>query len=315
MALDPKARSAMPRSSSQVTNHQAVKRETQEHKTLALDAAKEALRVLPLFESEHPRDDRPRKAIEAIQAWAKGTRELGMKEVRRLSLDSHAAAREATSDAARLAARAAGHAVATWHVPRHASGAHIYAQKAIAASQKPPSRKAAKPKLLAGGNPQIAKGDGDAPVQAYIEAMPGWKRDVGRRLDAIIVRTVHGVRKAVQWNSPLYGVERPALDSPHDASHDRCEPRVSPSETRRIKSQGWFLGIHCFTKYVKVAFFRGTSLRPTPPGKSKQKEVRYLDIHEDDPLDETQFADWVRQASQLPGERTAGRLVVEHRVF
>jgi hypothetical protein len=136
-------------------------------------------------------------------------------------------------------------------------------------------RTAAKPTLLAGGNPQIAKADGDAPVQAYIAAMPGWKRDVGRRLDALIVRTVPGVRKAVKWNSPLYGVE----------------------------GQGRFLSFHCFTKYVKVAFFRGTSLRPLPPGESKHKEVRYLDIHEDDQLDEAQFAAWVKQASQLPGER------------
>jgi len=135
---------------------------------------------------------------------------------------------------------------------------------------------AAKPvKLLSGGNPQIAKAYGDAPVQAYIAAIPGWKRDVGRRLDALIVRTVPGVHKAVKWNSPLYGVE----------------------------GQGWFLGVHCFTKYVKVAFFRGASLHPVPPGESKQKEVRYLDIHEDNPLDEAQFAAWVKQASQLPGER------------
>ena len=129
--------------------------------------------------------------------------------------------------------------------------------------------------LLAGGNPQIAKADGDAPVQAYIAAMPGWKRDVGRRLDAIIVRTVPGVGKAVRWNSPFYGVA----------------------------DRGWFLSFHCFTKYVKVAFFRGTSLRPLPPGESRQKEVRYLDIHEDVPLDEAQFAAWVKQASGLPGER------------
>ena len=121
---------------------------------------------------------------------------------------------------------------------------------------------AAKPALLAGGNPQIAKADGDAPVQAYIAAMPGWKRDVGRRLDALIVRTVPDVRKAVKWNSPFYGIE----------------------------GQGWFLNFHCFTKYVKVAFFRGTSLRPLPPGESKHKEVRYLDIHEDDQLDEEQMA-------------------------
>jgi hypothetical protein len=134
---------------------------------------------------------------------------------------------------------------------------------------------AAKPTLLSGGNPQIAKGYGDAPVQAYITAMPGWKREVGRRLDALIVRAVPGVQKAVKWNSPFYGIE----------------------------GEGWFLSYHCFARYVKVAFFRGTSLRPVPPGESKQKEVRYLDIHEDDELDEAQFADWVDQASRLPGER------------
>ena len=137
------------------------------------------------------------------------------------------------------------------------------------------STKAAKPTLLEGGNPQIAKADGDAPVQAYIAAMPGWKRDVGRRLDTLITRTAPGVRKAVKYNSPLYGVD----------------------------GQGWFLSLHCFTKYVKVAFFRGASLRPVPPGKSKQKDVRYLDIHEDDVLNEVQFAAWVKQASQLPGEK------------
>ena len=137
------------------------------------------------------------------------------------------------------------------------------------------SRKVAKPALLAGGNPQIAKADGDAPVQAYIAAMPGWKRDVGRRLDALIARTVPGVRKAVKWNSPFYGVE----------------------------GQGWFLSFHCFTTYVKVAFFRGASLRPVPPGKSKHKDVRYLDIREDDELDEARLAAWVKQASLLPGER------------
>ena len=135
--------------------------------------------------------------------------------------------------------------------------------------------KVAKPALLSGGNPQVAKADGDAPVQAYIAAMPGWKSDVGRRLDALIEGAVPGVHKAVKWNSPFYGVE----------------------------GQGWFLSLHCFTKYVKVAFFRGASLHPVPPGASKQKEVRYLDVHEDDPLDEAQLADWVKQASQLPGER------------
>jgi hypothetical protein len=149
------------------------------------------------------------------------------------------------------------------------------AAKSPKTAPKSQSRKVAKPTLLAGGNPRIAKADGDAPVQAYIAAMPGWKRDVGRRLDALIVRTVPGVRKAVKWNSPLYGVE----------------------------GQGWFLGIHCFTNYVKVAFFRGTSLRPIPPGESKSKDTRYLDIAEDDQLDEAQLAAWVKQASQLPGER------------
>jgi hypothetical protein len=131
------------------------------------------------------------------------------------------------------------------------------------------------PTLLAGGNPQIAKGDGDGPVQAYIAAMPGWKRDVGRRLDALIERAVPGVAKAVKWNSPFYGVE----------------------------GQGWFLSLHCFTRYVKVAFFRGADLRPTPPGSSKRPDTRYLDIHEHDEIDETQLTDWVKQASRLPGER------------
>jgi hypothetical protein len=130
-----------------------------------------------------------------------------------------------------------------------------------------------KPKLLAGGNPQIAKADGDAPVQAYIAAMPGWKSEVGRQLDVLIVRTVPGVRKAVRWNSPFYGVE----------------------------GQGWFLSFHCFTKYIKVTFFRGMSLRPIPPGQSKDKEVRYVDLREDEPLDEERFTDWVRQAAALPG--------------
>jgi hypothetical protein len=136
-------------------------------------------------------------------------------------------------------------------------------------------RGAAKPRLLAGGNPQIAKGYGDAPVQAYIAAMPEWKRDVGRKLDVLIVRTVPGVHKAVKWNSPLYGID----------------------------GESWFLGIHVFTRYIKVAFFRGASLDPVPPGKSKQQQIRYLDIREDDELDEAQFVTWVKQASQLPGER------------
>ena len=132
-----------------------------------------------------------------------------------------------------------------------------------------------RPRLLSGGNPQIAKGDGDAPVQAYIAAMPGWKSEVGRRLDALIEAAVPGVRKAVKWNSPMYGVEE----------------------------KTWFLGVHVFAKYVKVAFFRGAALDPPPPVSSKQKDVRYFHIHEGDPMDEAQFTDWVRQASQLPGER------------
>lgn len=131
------------------------------------------------------------------------------------------------------------------------------------------------PKLLSGGNPQIPKGYGDAPVEAYIAAMPGWKRDVGRRLDALVAGAVPGVAKAVKWNSPLYGVE----------------------------GEGWFLSFHCFTAYVKVTFFRGTSLRPVPPGASKHPEVRYLDIREDAPFDEALFLDWVGQASRLPGEK------------
>jgi hypothetical protein len=158
---------------------------------------------------------------------------------------------------------------------KSAKAAKKTAGKRVATKRVAAKRVAAKPKLLSGGNPQIAKAYGDAPVEAYIAAMPGWKQAVGRRLDALIARTVPGVYKAVKWNSPLYGIE----------------------------GQGWFLGVHCFTKYIKVAFFRGTSLLPVPPGESKHKEVRYLDIHEDDSLDEAQFAAWVKQASQLPGER------------
>lgn len=130
------------------------------------------------------------------------------------------------------------------------------------------------PVLLSGGNPQIPKGFGNAPVQAYIAAMPEWKRGVGERLDALIEKAVPDVRKAVKWNSPFYGVEEGS----------------------------WFLIYHCFTKYIKVTFFRGRSLTPIPKGKSKHPEVRYLDIHEGE-LDEDQFTDWVKQASQLPGEK------------
>jgi hypothetical protein len=151
------------------------------------------------------------------------------------------------------------------------------AKKKIAkkTAKKKTATKSAKPKLLSGGNPQIAKAYGDAPVQAYIAAMPGWKSDVGHRLDALIARTVPGVHKAVKWNSPFYGIDE----------------------------QGWFLSFHVFARYIKVAFFRGTSLRPVPPGGSTTKETRYLHIHESDQFDEAQFVAWVKQASQLPGER------------
>ena len=131
-----------------------------------------------------------------------------------------------------------------------------------------------KPKLLSGGNPQIPKGDGDAPVQAYLAAMPGWKRDVGRYLDTLIERNVPGVRKAVRWNTPFYGIE----------------------------GQGWFLAYHCFTKYVKVTFLNGASLRPVPPVSSRHEEVRYFHIHEEDEPDEELLVNWVKQASALPGD-------------
>ncbi|OYW80400.1 MAG: histidine kinase [Asticcacaulis sp. 32-58-5] len=132
-----------------------------------------------------------------------------------------------------------------------------------------------KPALLSGGNPQIPKGYGDGPVQAYIDAMPEWKQAVGRRLDALIEQAVPDVRKAVKWNTPFYG----------------------------LKDDHWFVAFHCFTKYIKVTFFRGTSLDPVPPGTSKQAEVRYLDIYQDRPFDEAQFVNWIKQASQLPGEK------------
>ncbi|SEN10826.1 hypothetical protein SAMN04489859_100133 [Paracoccus alcaliphilus] len=137
------------------------------------------------------------------------------------------------------------------------------------------NKDASRPVLLSGGNPQIAKGYGDAPVQAYIAAIPEWKSAVGAQLDRIIMAEVPAVQKAVKWNSPFYGLE----------------------------GQGWFLSFHCFTRYIKVTFFRGTSLEPAPAGKSKHPEVRYLDIHQEPGLDEAQFADWVRQASRLPGEK------------
>jgi hypothetical protein len=145
--------------------------------------------------------------------------------------------------------------------------------KAAVARNRPPANKGGKVVLLSGGNPQIAKAEGDAPVQAYIAAMPGWKRDVGTRLDSLVARTVPQVRKAVKWNSPFYGIE----------------------------GRGWFLSFHVFTRYVRVTFFRGGSLRPVPPGASKIQDVRYLDVHEGDELDEARMAAWVRQAAALPG--------------
>ncbi|HEX5577722.1 MAG TPA: DUF1801 domain-containing protein, partial [Gemmatimonadaceae bacterium] len=144
---------------------------------------------------------------------------------------------------------------------------------APAKKAKPAARNAASVKLLSGGNPQIAKADGDAPVQEYIAAMPRWKRDIGKRLDTLIERNVPKVKKAVKWNSPFYGIE----------------------------GQGWFLSFHTFNRYVKVAFFRGASLRPVPPGPSKSKDTRYLDIYEDDELDEAQIGKWIKQAAALPG--------------
>jgi len=149
-------------------------------------------------------------------------------------------------------------------------------EKSAGSAKAVPERdEAAAPVLLSGGNPQIPKGYGNAPVQAYIAAMPGWKSAVGRRLDALIERAVPGVQKAVKWNSPFYGME----------------------------GEGWFLSFHCFTKYIKVTFFRGAMLDPLPPGTSRMKDVRHFDIREDAAFDEDRFAGWVRQASKLPGER------------
>jgi len=156
-----------------------------------------------------------------------------------------------------------------------ASASKAKASSKPAATTKPGTKGAKGVKLLSGGNPQIEMGYGDGPVQEYIDAMPGWKGELGKRLDTLIVLNVPEVQKAVKWNSPFYGIE----------------------------GQGWFLSFHCFDKYVKVGFFRGSSLRPLPPGESKQDEVRYLDIRENDALDDAQFADWVKQASRLPGQR------------
>ena len=165
--------------------------------------------------------------------------------------------------------RPANELMAKQRSPKRAAGT---GKRSTASRSKAPVV-GAKPVLLAGGNPQIAKADGDAPVQAYIAAMPDWKRDAGRRLDALIVRTVPNVRKAVKWNSPFYGIE----------------------------GRGWFLAFHVFTRYVKVTFFRGASLRPLPPVASKDKNTRHFHVHEEDELDEELVASWIRQASELPG--------------
>ena len=167
---------------------------------------------------------------------------------------------------------------ATHEVPKSKGSRESMPKKKAAKKQATPAMKSArkkataKPRLLSGGNPQIAMGDGDAPVQAYIAATPGWKRDACRRLDEIITRTIPSVRKAVKWNSPFYGTER-----------------------------GWFLAFHCFTKYIKVNFFRGSSLDPMPPVGSKDGNARYLHIGEGEPIDEALVASWVRQAAALPG--------------
>ena len=152
------------------------------------------------------------------------------------------------------------------------------ATKSAGLGRKGPSPRKARAALLSGGNPQIAKADGDAPVQAYIAAMPGWKSEVGKRLDTLIERVVPNVRKAVKWNSPFYGVD----------------------------GRGWFLSFHVFTRYVKVTFFHGSALRPVPPGASKHKDVRYLDIHEGAELDEAQLAKWIKQAAAIPGWMAGG---------
>jgi hypothetical protein len=146
-------------------------------------------------------------------------------------------------------------------------------RKSASKPRKTPAADASEPVLLSGGNPQIPKGEGDAPVQAYIAAMPGWKREVGRQLDALVTRTVPDVLKAVKWNSPFYGVE----------------------------GKGWFLSFHCFNRYIKLTFFRGASLRPLPPVDSKDENTRYFHIHEGEAIDEKQLEDWIRQAAALPG--------------
>ncbi len=180
----------------------------------------------------------------------------------------------ATKPAARKPA--AKDATAAKRAPRQAGGNPADKTPAKRAAKAPREKApAAEPRLLSGGNPQIPKGYGDAPMQAYIAAMPGWKRDIGARLDALVERVVPQVSKAVKWNSPLYG----------------------------IQGNGWFLGVHCFERYIKLAFFRGEALRPQPPEPSKNAGTRYVHLHQNDPFDEDRLAAWIEQASRLPGER------------
>ena len=186
------------------------------------------------------------------------------------------AKRAAKTQAKRAAGRATGSVAAKPVKSEPAAGTRV-AKATVGLSSNAPGASATAPRLLSGGNPQIPKGDGDGPVRAYIEAMPGWKRDVGRRLDGLIVAAVPGVRKAVRWNSPFYGAAE--------------------------ESMGWFLAMHCITRYVKVTFFRGDSLEPRPPVGSKVAGVRYFHIHEGDGIDEAVVTGWIRQAAGLEGEK------------
>lgn len=170
------------------------------------------------------------------------------------------------------AAKTAAKKAATPAAKAKASAAPASRREATA---KPGKTASSGPRLLSGGNPQIPKGYGDAPVQAYLDAVPGWKREIARRLDALVERSVPGVSKAVKWNTPLYGVEEGS----------------------------WFLAMHCFERYLKLTFFRGAALNPPPAHASKTPDVRYHHLHEHDPFDEAQLADWIAQASRLPGER------------
>lgn len=206
------------------------------------------------------------KAKKAKKATGRGAAKSARKKAAKRKAARPAAKRAGKKTSAR---KAAGRKTAA----RKSAGRKTGARKAAGRARGTSAAKPAGVRLLSGGNPQIAKADGDAPVQAYIAAMPGWKSEVGRQLDRLIERTVPGVMKAMRWNSPFYGTE----------------------------ANGWFLGVHCLTRYVKVAFFNGTKLDPPPPVESKNEGTRYFHIHEGEIMDETQVADWVRQAAALPG--------------